>query len=34
MIKEKSRFSKAPTNYAVQKGELLKAKVSAIYLVF
>ncbi|KAI1719690.1 plus-3 domain-containing protein [Ditylenchus destructor] len=27
IVKEKTRFSKNPTNYAFQKGELLKAKV-------
>ena len=30
MIKEKSRFLSAPTNFAVEKSRLMKAKVSLL----
>ncbi len=29
MVKEKGRFLRGPVNYAMRKGDLIKAKVSA-----
>jgi RNA polymerase-associated protein RTF1 len=31
MVQEKQRFKRQPTNFAFQKSELLKQKVSFIY---